>query len=165
MDEIKIIYADLQFFDTYYETLDQVARERIYIEMVEAHPVERMRAFHEKLIANNLPVYYAMDGETAVGWIDISVSENPRMAHRGFLGMGIRKAYRGKKIGSKLVEAAILHARRIGLEKIELSVYTSNPAGIALYEKFGFTRVGGTYHYRKVDGVYFDTVEMELRLV
>jgi ribosomal protein S18 acetylase RimI-like enzyme len=165
MDGIKISYGDLNYFSSFYETIGLVARERIYIEMIEPKPEEILRKFQENLIAKNLPVYYAMDGETVAGWVDVSVPENPRMSHRGFLGMGLRDGYRGKGLGSKLLEAAIVHAKRIGLEKIELSVYATNLPAVALYQKYGFTKMGGVYHYRKLDGVYYDTVEMELRLV
>jgi ribosomal protein S18 acetylase RimI-like enzyme len=165
MDELKIIYGDPQFFDSFYETIGAVARERIYIEMIEPKPKDVFHAFHEGLIAKNLPVYYALAGKQVVGWCDVSRSENPRTSHRGFLGMGLRDGYRGVKLGSRLLEAAIAHSRRVGLEQIELAVYTTNIPAIRLYEKYGFQKMGEVPHYRKLDGVYFDTVEMILKLL
>lgn len=43
---------------------------------------------------------------------------------------------------------------------MELSVYTSNVAAIALYRKFGFEEEGVQLRYRKLDGEYFDVLNM-----
>lgn len=74
--------------------------------------------------------------------------------------MGLLLDYRGKGLGSKLLTAVLTHAKKFGLEKIELSVYTTNHAAIALYKKHGFQQEGLTKNYRKLDGRYFDAIEM-----
>jgi L-phenylalanine/L-methionine N-acetyltransferase len=44
--------------------------------------------------------------------------------------------------------------------RVELSVYTDNAAGIALYEKFGF-EIEGTHHrYAFRNGEYVDAYSM-----
>jgi RimJ/RimL family protein N-acetyltransferase len=114
------------------------------------------------LITNNWPVYYAVADGRVVGWADITPGSNPRMSHRGFLGMGLIKDFRGKGLGTQLLKKALTHAKNIGLEKIELSVYTENNAAIKLYKKCGFKEIGIVKHYRKLNGRYFDCLEMEL---
>ena len=160
----EIIYPSENYFASFHRTLDQVAREQIYIEMIEAKPFEEVARFQRKLIANHWPVYYAIEGMEVVGWVDITPSENPRLAHRGFLGMGLLKPQRGKGLGKKLLTSALAHAKKSGLEKVELSVYTDNVAAIRLYKKCGFKEIGIVKHYRKLNGRYFDCVEMELFL-
>lgn len=164
MKNIKIVYPEERLFESFREALHSVAAEKIYIEMIEAPPLDKVRKFQTELIQKNGAVYYALDGDRVVGWCDVFPFVNPRQAHRGGLGMGIIEGYRGQGIGSKLIEAVIAHAKNTGLEKIELSVYSENIAAIALYKKFGFVEHGFTKNYRKLDDKYFHCVHMELFL-
>jgi ribosomal protein S18 acetylase RimI-like enzyme len=157
---VKIIYPSNRYFKTYHEALSSVAKERIYIEMTEAPTLEKVSTFQGELIAKKGPVSYATDDEKVVGWCDIFPNSNPRMIHRGSLGMGIISEYRGKGIGSKLLESTLNQAKTFGLEKVELQVYTSNTAAIALYKKFGFEEEGIIKRYRKLDGNYFNALLM-----
>lgn len=161
---MEIIYPAEQYLKSFHEALDAVAREQIYIEMIEAKPFDETAAFQRKLITNNWPVYYAVENENVVGWVDIMPAANPRLSHRGFLGMGLIKNYRGQGLGTQLITRALKHAKEIGLEKVELSVYTENTAAIKLYKKIGFKEIGVVKHYRKLNGKYFDCVEMEIFL-
>jgi len=157
----EIIYAREDLVPSLHGALDQVAREEIYIERLEAPPLEEVLAFQKKLIAQNWPNFYVLQGSDVVGWADITLPTNPRLAHRGFLGMGLLSAFRGQGLGRQVLQAAMQHARRLGVEKIELSVYTTNTAAIQLYRKCGFSEIGVIQHYRKLNGVYFDCLEME----
>ena len=159
---IEICYAQTALIPSFYKAMDQVAREEIFIEKTEAPPFEDVQAFQEKLIRLHWPNYYAVQNQRVIGWADITRPQNERLAHRGFLGMGLVPEARGQGLGSQLLERALNHAQQIGIEKIELSVYSNNPAAIALYHKFGFQKMGRIRHYRKLRDTYFDTVEMEL---
>lgn len=160
MSASSIIYADPLYFGSFREALDSVARERVYIEFVEAPALEGVASFQNALIASHAPTYFALDHNRVVGWCDIVPKENPRLKHRGVLGMGLRADYRGKGLGSQLMAAALRHASKIGLEKIELTVYATNTAAIALYKKHGFEQEGYFKNYRKLDGMYFDCLAM-----
>ena len=74
------------------------------------------------------------------------------------------REYRGRKIGVSLLETTLAEARRIGLEKIELSVHASNLVAIALYRKLGFVEEGIRRRGWRVDGIYEDIVLMALDL-
>jgi ribosomal protein S18 acetylase RimI-like enzyme len=78
--------------------------------------------------------------------------------------MGVIKDFRGRKIGERLIRATIAEATRIGLEKIELSVYSTNLPAIALYQKLGFEHEGTRKRSRLVDGIYEDVLLMALHL-
>jgi putative acetyltransferase len=133
--------------------------------MIEAPPIEKLLEFQRKTIANDWPNYFAIEGGTrVVGWADVSVFANPRMAHRGGLGMGLRDGYRGRGLGTQLLARAVAHARRISLEKIELSVYVDNLPAVRLYERAGFERIGVIRNFRQLDGRRFDALMMELHL-
>ena len=60
----------------------------------------------------------------------------------GELGMLVDRDWRGRGVGSALVEAAISLARGRGLHKLCLEVFAHNTAGIALYRKYGFVEEG-----------------------
>jgi RimJ/RimL family protein N-acetyltransferase len=158
--DTQIIYANEQYFPSFYEALSAVAKERIYIEMIEAPPFEKVSDFQRGLIAKNGPVYYAINDNQVVGWCDVFPEDNPRQNHRGELGMGLLPEFRGKGLGSKLLTSVLTHAKQFGLEKVELNVYTTNLPGIALYKKFGFEQEGLIKKYRKLDGQYFDCLAM-----
>lgn len=49
----EIIYPSEKYFKSFHDALSTVAQERIYIEMVEAPPVEKVSAFQSGLIAKN----------------------------------------------------------------------------------------------------------------
>ncbi len=157
---ISVQYATIDLIPSFHECLDRVAREKIYIEMIEAHPLEKIREFQEDMIKNNYPAYYAVDGNKVVGWCDIQVSKNPRFQHRGGLAMGLHPDYRGIGIGTRLINAALDHAQKIGLEKIDLEVYTTNERAISLYINAGFVQEGLKKNNRKLDGKYFDILLM-----
>lgn len=159
---IQIVYADEVYIPSFAETLDAIAREEIFLEMVQAPPYPEIFDFQAKQIKEKLPVFYAVSDQQVVGWVDVAVSKNPRQRHKGTLGMGILKAFRSQKIGSLLMEEVIQYSRQIGLEKLELQVYTSNTQAIGLYKKFGFQQVGVIHKYRKYKDQYFDSVFMEL---
>ncbi len=75
--------------------------------------------------------------------------------------LGLIKEFRGKVLGTELLSKTLAHAKSIGLEKIELSVYSENDAAIKLYKKCGFREIGFVKNYRKLNGRYFDCIEME----
>jgi RimJ/RimL family protein N-acetyltransferase len=153
---IEIIYPSEKYFPSFHDALSAVAKERVYIEMIEAPPVEKVSGCQRDLISKNGAVYYALHDDRVVGWCDVFPENNPRQSHRGGLGMGLLPEYRGKGIGAKLLKAVLDHSKKSGLEKVELHVYTPNTPAIALYKKFGFEQEGLIRKYRKLDGQYFD---------
>lgn len=156
----QVIYAKPELIPSFFEVLSSVARERVYIEMIEAPPLETVTKFQAELMGKNGPIYYAVDSGKVVGWCDVFPEENPRQSHRGSLGMGLLPSYRGRGLGSKLLASVLDHAKKFGLEKVELYVYTTNVPGIALYKKFGFEQEGLIQKYRKLGGQYFDCLAM-----
>jgi len=158
--DIKIVYAHTKYINSFYEALKFVANEKIYIEMIEPPPLEKVREFQESLISKNGAVFYAINGDQVVGWCDAFPMDNPRQKHRASLGMGLLPEYRGKGIGSQLLISTINKSKECGLEKIELQVYTSNKPAIALYKKYGFEEEGIIKSYRKLEGQNYDCLSM-----
>jgi RimJ/RimL family protein N-acetyltransferase len=81
------------------------------------------------------------------------------------VGMALAPGWRGKGIGSALLEALIAWAEADGSHKLELRVWPHNAAAIALYEKFGFEREGYLKsHYMRANGELWDCIVMGLQL-
>lgn len=158
---INIIYLRPDLVAAYRSAVEAVAAERIYLALVTLPPFDPERAFPLRLIENDWPMYAAMDGDDLVGWADITPVAVPESVHRGVLGMGLLASHRGAGIGRRLLDACLEHAPRCGMTKVELTVFTSNTAAIALYRRAGFTDIGIIKDYRRLDGVIYDALMME----
>lgn len=85
--------------------------------------------------------------------------------HRTTLMMGIERPYRGKGLGSKLIDAAISWAKKQpSLDWIQLYVFDHNEPAKKLYRKHGFEVIGVTRDLFRVHGNKIDDVMMVLNL-
>ena len=157
---VEIVAIQEGHIKSFWHCLDEVARERLWLGAFEGYPFESTREFVLGMIENDNPQFVAIDGEIVVGWIDINPSRLPVSTHVGGLGMGIRKAYRGQGIGTKLLQSALEKANAKGLKRVELEVYRHNTAGVALYEKFGFQHEGARIKAALLDEGYVDLLLM-----
>ena len=147
----------------FHAVLDAVARERRFLRLTQAPPVEGSRDFIAANIASGNPQYVALDGDRVVGWCDICRSDEPGSEHCGSLGMGLLASHRGMGIGGNLL-AATINAARGHFERVELDVYSANTSAIALYEKASFSHEGRRRKALFRDGAYQDILIMGLLL-
>ncbi len=81
------------------------------------------------------------------------------------LGMFVHRQWRGRGVGSGLIDAAIAWARSVGAHKVALQLWPHNHAALALYRKFGFQQEGRLRrHYRRRNGELWDALVMGLVL-
>jgi len=151
-----------EHIEGFHKALDTVARERKYLTLLEAFPLEETRAFVLGMIVKGNPQFVALAGSDVVGWCDISRHTFPSHAHAGHLGMGIIPSYRGQGLGRRLIEATLQAASDTGIERVELSVHADNSRAIALYEKVGFVREGLACRAVRIDGHYKDAIHMAI---
>jgi RimJ/RimL family protein N-acetyltransferase len=142
------------------EALDSVARERRYILMVEAPPLDDVRRFIAESILSDDPYYIAANGKEIVGFCAITRRKEAGFGHVGRLGMGVVAPHRHEGLGRKLLRATTDHAGRVGITRIELEVFSSNAPAIRLYESFGFITECVRRRVRYLDGVWDDMVQM-----
>ena len=96
-----------------------------------------------------------------VGQLGMQVCQNPRRRHVAELGMGVREEYQGQGIGSALLRAALEMADNwLNIRRVELTVYPSNEAAIALYERFGFEVEAELTDYAFQYGNYVNVLAM-----
>jgi RimJ/RimL family protein N-acetyltransferase len=96
-----------------------------------------------------------------IGMLHVEVSRHGF----GELGMLVDGGWRGRGVGSALVQAAVSWARGQGLHKLCLEVFAHNAAAIALYRASGFVEEGRRVRqYRRASGELWDTIVMGLAL-
>ena len=150
--------------DGFRAAVDAVARERRYLALLEAPPLEESRKFVAQNIGKGHPHYVALIAGQVVGWCDALPYWQPTRAHTAVLGLGVLAAYRGQGIGKALLHATLERARAAGLTRIELTVRENNQRVAALYERFGFVREGIQRNAIRVDGKYESLLAMALIL-
>jgi L-phenylalanine/L-methionine N-acetyltransferase len=99
--------------------------------------------------------------EEVVGHLGLETFTRSRRRHVGEIGMAVRDDWQGKGVGTALMEAALdLADNWLNLTRLELTVYTDNAAGIALYEKFGFEIEGTHRCFAFRNGEYVEAYSM-----
>ena len=143
--------------------VNAVAAEKWYLASVDGFTPEQTRAFLKRVIDDSLPHVFAVAGEV-VGFCDIIPNPAKGFTHVGRLGMGVRLEWRRQGIGRRLLDACLALARKAGLARVELEVYSDNVAAIRLYDSLGFCQEGRKVRGRKLENRYRDVVLMALRL-
>jgi len=151
-----ITLADVEGFRA---AVSAVIAERRWLASLRPFSLLRTAEF----VAGNLeagnPQFVADAAGQIVGWCDVRRETIDSYAHTGILGMGVLEAWRGRGLGLRLIRTTLDAARAAGFEKIELSVYATNPRARALYEKVGFVLEGTRVRGRK-DGDRYDDIHM-----
>ena len=108
------------------------------------------------------PVIVAETEGQVVGFGSLNAF-NPRDAynHVADFSLYVERSWRGRQVGSRLLEALIERAKRLGYHKLALSAFPFNQAGLALYRKYGFRVVGIYQEQGLLDGRWVDTIIME----
>lgn len=129
--------------------------------------VEQERRHLEAVQQSDKDIFYVVRaGQDIVGTASYSTFTKSRMAHRGELGLCIRKSAWGKGIGHALMEKMLDFARNHAkVELVSLEVRSDNKRAVQLYRDFGFQKIGTFEGFFKIDGqlVDFDLMELKLR--
>lgn len=101
------------------------------------------KSFYDEM-QNKLAIYYvAKNNGKCVGYIGFwNVSGEGDITN-----IAVLPQYRRKKIGTKLISAAIAKAKELSLELMTLEVRKSNLAAQNLYMKYGFETIGERKRY------------------
>jgi ribosomal protein S18 acetylase RimI-like enzyme len=163
IDDIRIVPTAEKYIAGFNAAVDLVARERLYLGLVEAPPMEVSRAFILAIMNGGGVQQLAVTADDqVVGWCDIIRNGREGFRHAGYLGMGLLPAYRGQGLGRRLAQAAIDAAIAAGMDRIELDVLASNARGLALYQRLGFVTEGVQLRARVLDGRVDDNICMAL---
>ena len=95
---------------------------------------------------------------------NVSFENGPyrRIAHRGSLGIAVVGEWRGRGVGTALLQTLLEWAEASPLiEKVGLEVFATNETAIRLYKRLGFVEEGRRFKdIKRGPGDYVDTVAM-----
>jgi ribosomal protein S18 acetylase RimI-like enzyme len=119
---------------------------------------DALRHAHKLLRDKKEYVYVARENGEIIGYI--SLRKDNQSGEIGFLA--VTKSHQKKGIGSRLGRFIAKQARKLGCEKMKLSVLRTNWKALRLYKKFGFHPIR-TVQKRKGSHIVIK-LEMEKRL-
>lgn len=99
---------------------------------------------------------------TIIGNASFEAGPRRRISHRGNLGIAVVKEWRGRGVGTALLQLLLDWARASpDIEKVGLDVFATNESAIRLYRKLGFVEEGRRIKdIKRGPGDYVDTVTM-----
>lgn len=99
--------------------------------------------------------------EKIVGDLSLQVEASPRRSHVATFGISVAADAQGRGVGSALMREMInLCDNWMRIERIELTVFSDNPAALALYRKYGFEIEGTGKKFALRNGEYVDAYYM-----
>ena len=162
MKAIHIRPTQLTDVESLRDAINAVAAEKWFLGTVTGFTLEQTRQFVSKIVQRSIPQVVALEGDRVIGWCDVLPGTMAGTAHVGRLGMGLLSNWRGKGLGRRLMQECIVLARRAGIEKIELEVYSDNVRALKLYTEYGFKQEGVRLRARRYEGREQDIVMMAL---
>lgn len=94
----------------------------------------------------------AVEGEDVIGMIAYHKHSDTRCEMKRLY---VKPSCRGMKLGEKLIEELIAHARQAGYKEMVLDTIVPLQSAIHLYKKLGFTECEPYYHNPMPDVLYF----------
>ena len=94
----------------------------------------------------------AVEGENVLGMIAYHKHSDTRCEMKRLY---VKPSCRGMKLGEKLIEELIAHARQAGYKEMVLDTIVPLQSAIHLYKKLGFTECEPYYHNPMPDVLYF----------
>ncbi|MBU6428588.1 MAG: GNAT family N-acetyltransferase [Cyanobacteria bacterium REEB65] len=124
--------------------------------------VAEEQAFLRRMAHSRTSVFLvAAVDQRIVGVTDLHGEKKLAMRHCASMGISFAKDWRGKGIGTTLLEALITWAQKTGiLRRIELQVFARNTGAIRLYERLGFVVEGRRKNSVFKDGEFIDDLIM-----
>lgn len=98
--------------------VDTVAREHRYLALLEAPPIEQVRAFVRRNVEHGYPQIIVVAEDAVVGWCNIPPASRAVSAHVGDLFMGLVAEWRGRGLGERLLRHAVHAADMFGFQRI-----------------------------------------------
>lgn len=93
--------------------------------------------------------FLAFDDKLAIGYVSLVFPKFIKLRGNAYLTIAIREKYRGKGIGSMLMEKAESYAKERGSRRMELEVFGKNTNAIELYK----------HRKYEIEGIKKDAVE------
>ena len=141
---------------------NQGIEDRVATLEVELRSPDERRQWLEGRSPRHPVIVAEHDAGEIAGWASLNVF-NPRPAydHVADISVYVERGWRGKGVGRRLLDHLVEAARARGYHKLVLAAFPTNTAGMALYERMCFSRVGIYHEQGLLDGVWVDVIVME----
>jgi ribosomal protein S18 acetylase RimI-like enzyme len=141
------------------DVVNLVASEKYYI-VPERSREDWDEAIKEIKGRKGLIIVAQVNGKT-VGMAHLVRGKIEKIKHVSFLGISVLKEFRRVGIGTAMMNHLLeWAAKQEEMEKISLTVFSTNKAAINLYHRFGFKVEGISKKQYKIDGKYMDETIM-----
>jgi RimJ/RimL family protein N-acetyltransferase len=157
----RLCLITAEHVEGFHRCVDFAARERKYLAVLEAPPLDSTHQFVMNNITKGYSQFVAIFDNNVVGWCDV-IPKNRSAHHSAVLGIGLLPACRGRGNGFALIDATINDARSRGIVRIEITVHADNARAIALYNKVAFKTEGLLKDAVLIDGQYNDLILMAI---
>ena len=147
---LEALQQDPEAFATTYE--DAISR------------VDPLKSVASKMAADESATLGAFIDNQLVGVMTITQEGAPKLRHRvNLFAVYVTPKVRGKRVGTALLQEVVEYTKQMPLvEKINLTVVSTNETAIKLYEKVGFKSFGLEHQAMKMNDSYVDEVYMSL---
>jgi ribosomal protein S18 acetylase RimI-like enzyme len=159
-DALEIRPAEPRDARAFLEFWTAIVAEERFVRSEEVHVPARAyrRRFRQR---SGLETHIvALEGDRLIGHVNVQRERHPVTHHVASLSIAVAADARGRGIGRRLMEEAIAWAKRVGIEKLVLSVYPHNEAAISLYRSFGFVEEGRLARHSRKSYGYEDEILM-----
>jgi RimJ/RimL family protein N-acetyltransferase len=122
---------------------------------------QEQTAFIERMLKSpRSTILVAREADQLLGFIAIMGENLNKKTHSRYIAMGVLDEFKGRNIGSRLMEAAIHFCNEQQVARMELTVVASNQRAIKLYQKYGFELEGTKRQSLKIQGQLADEFYM-----
>lgn len=116
------------------------------------------RGYLEYLKPDKTLFLLAMHEGTLLGYTLSLIGQFRMNAHIADIGISVKREFRGKGIGTQLLQGTLERLGKMGVKKAALSVFSPNKDAIRFYRRLGFTAEGvrkkqWLYHKEYIDEV------------
>jgi ribosomal protein S18 acetylase RimI-like enzyme len=136
-----------------YVVAETVAEQLLYEDTVNRHTTVESRVF-----------FVAVHDDDVIGWVHLDLPQLEKLKNTAQLTVGVRESYRGKGIGSLLLERGLEWANANGYRKVHNSVPTVNDEAIAFLEAHDWHTEGIRKDHYTLDDTLVDEVLMGYEL-
>lgn len=165
MEDVVIQIAKKEDLEEILSIYNQGIEDRIATLETESKDMNYMSNWFNNHTAR-YKVIVAKLNDKVIGYASLN-SYNPREAYTGVadLSVYIKREFRGKGVGGKLLTVIEILAKENSFHKIVLFTFPFNGLGQGLYKNKGFRAVGVFQSQGKLDGEYVDVIAMEKLLL
>jgi len=140
--------ADYETLNNIYDQVDILHRDQYPNRFRKPDNIGRPSEYYDSVLSNPDGILIVIESDNIViGFAEAYIRKAPDfpvLQPRKWLlidGIAVDHNYRGKGAGQLLFDELMKYAKNVGIEEVELNVYSFNEAAIKFYRKNGFDNI------------------------